>query len=284
MGYSLDNGADIAIINGASVQAQVSSGAGSHTLHVKAWGQQGAVCVTDVGLTVSATSNAPFIPSNAASVSGIQTLGDWVAVNDLGTGGGYSTGSMSLVSSPSRSGSARKFSTWFSNSGGERYHATFGDDTLATNFLYDAWVYLDGSAGVIANLEMDMNQTMPNGQTAIFGFQCDGYTSTWDYTVNAGSAWSPSDQWQHSSAYCNPRGWGRNTWHHVQISYSRDDSGNVNYKSVWLDGLQENINVTAFSAFALGWAPILLTNFQVDGLGAGGSPVVYLDDLTIYRW
>ena len=32
-----------------------------------------------------------------------------------------------------------------------------------------------------------MNQTMENGQTVIFGFQCDGYTSTWDYTRNAGT-------------------------------------------------------------------------------------------------
>jgi hypothetical protein len=53
---------------------------------------------------------------------------------------------------------------------------------------------------------------------------------------------------------------------------------------VWLDDVQENINTTVNSAFALGWAPALLTNFQVDGLGASGSNTVYLDDLTIYRW
>ncbi len=58
----------------------------------------------------------------------------------------------------------------------------------------------------------------------------------------------------------------------------------VTYKSVWLDGNQQPINVTAYSAFALGWAPTILTNFQMDGLGAGGAPVAFLDDLTIYRW
>jgi hypothetical protein len=129
-----------------------------------------------------------------------------------------------------------------------------------------------------------MNQTMPNGQTAIFGVQCDGYTSTWDYTKNAGSPTSPVDQWVHSSAYCNPRGWSTNTWHHVQIYYSRDSSGNIAYHSVWLDGLEENIGATVNSAFALGWAPTLLTNFQVDGLGSGGSSTVYLDKLVVYRW
>jgi hypothetical protein len=92
------------------------------------------------------------------------------------------------------------------------------------------------------------------------------------------------DRWAHSKAYCNPRGWSKNTWHHVQISYSRDQWGTVTYHSVWLDGLEEPINAKAYSAFALGWAPTLLTNFQVDGLGSGGSPTVYLDNLTVYRW
>lgn len=70
----------------------------------------------------------------------------------------------------------------------------------------------------------------------------------------------------------------------MQVYYSRDDSGNVTYHSVWLDGLQESINATVNSSFALGWGPALLTNFQVDGLGSKGSPVVYLDNLTVYRW
>jgi hypothetical protein len=38
------------------------------------------------------------------------------------------------------------------------------------------------------------------------------------------------------------------------------------------------------SAFALGWGSTLLTNFQVDGMGASGSPTVYIDELAIYRW
>jgi hypothetical protein len=39
------------------------------------------------------------------------------------------------------------------------------------------------------------------------------------------------------------------------------------------------------SAFAQGWSPTLLTNFQVDSYAAGSaSSTVYLDDLTIYRW
>jgi hypothetical protein len=53
---------------------------------------------------------------------------------------------------------------------------------------------------------------------------------------------------------------------------------------VWLDGTQSNINATVNSAFALGWAPVLLTNFQVDGLGASGTPIVYVNNMTLSRW
>src|SRR5580698_6015228 len=52
MGYSLDNSTDTTIVYSSSVNAQVQASTGSHTLHVKAWGNQGAVCVTDVAVSV----------------------------------------------------------------------------------------------------------------------------------------------------------------------------------------------------------------------------------------
>ena len=47
MGYSIDNG-DTTQINNTSFDEQVSASAGTHTVHVKAWGASGAVCVSDV--------------------------------------------------------------------------------------------------------------------------------------------------------------------------------------------------------------------------------------------
>ncbi len=283
MGYSFDNSTDTTIVNSTSINAHVSSGTGPHTLHVKAWGDQGASCVTDVAVTVTAAGSA-LVPSQASGVSSIESLSNWITAYDSSSGNGTASGTMSIVSSPSQNGHARAFLTRFSNSGGERYSVVFGDDETATNFLYDGWIYLNNQSSQIGNLELDMNQTMQNGQTVIFGFQCDGYSSTWDYTKNGGSPTSPSDQWVHSSAYCNPRSWSPNVWHHVQVYYSRDNSGNVTYHTVWLDGLQQSINATVNSAFALGWGPALLTNFQVDGLGASGAPIAYLDNLTVSRW
>jgi hypothetical protein len=286
MGYSLDNSSDTTMVNGSSIDTSVAASAGAHTLHVKSWGDKGASCVTDVSITVAATTEAAtgetVVPSDATSVSSLQTLSGWTASHDSGSSGS-SSGSMSLVSSPSYSGTARQLATSFSGSGGERYEVSFGDDTTSTNFFYDGWVYISGSASSIANLEMDMNQVMENGQTVIFGFQCDGYSGTWDFTENKGTASSPSDTWVHSSAACNPRSWSVNTWHHVQVNYSRTSAGVVTYYAVWLDGTESAINATVPSAFALGWGPTLLTNFQVDGLG-NGSATVYLDDLVVSRW
>lgn len=283
MGYSLDGSTNTTVVYSTSINSDVSTTIGTHTLHVKSWGSLGTPCVTDVPITVVAPPTAS-VPSYAIVTTGIQALKTWQAVNDTGWGSGTSTGTMSLAISPSLSGAAREFVISYKNSGGERYYVIFGTDSSPKHFLYDTWVYLASPSSDIANLEFDMNQVIWNGDTVIYGFQCDGYTNTWDYTANEGSRANFSDQWLHSTAYCNPREWSTNSWHHVQITYSRDSEGNVTYKSVWLDGLEEDIYATVPSAFALGWGNCLLTNFQVDGLGGYGSATAYLDNLTVYRW
>src|SRR6202042_886128 len=96
-----------------------------------------------------------LVPANAVSVSAIQAMSSWKAAYDSGTSGssGGASGATSIVETPSVSGEAREFSTNYTNSGGERYYASFGQDAKATHFLYDAWVYLDGSISKVANLE-----------------------------------------------------------------------------------------------------------------------------------
>jgi hypothetical protein len=230
------------------------------------------------------TANSSNVPSNATSVSGIQALTSWLADADS-AGTGSASGASGIVSNPALSGTARQFKTSYTNGGSERFYTTFGADAQATHFVYDGYVYIASPSNDVANIEMDTNQVIANGDTVIFGFQCDGYSKTWDYTANQGTPTSPNDVWVHSSATCNPQSWSANAWHHVQISYSHDNSGNVTYESVSLDGAQQTINATVNSAFALGWgAGALLTNFQIDGMGTSGTTTVYLDNLKIYRW
>ena len=58
----------------------------------------------------------------------------------------------------------------------------------------------------------------------------------------------------------------------------------MTYKTITLDGVQQKIYETVPSAFALGWGQVLLTNFQIDGIGSYGSATVYIDQLAISRW
>jgi hypothetical protein len=225
----------------------------------------------------------PTIPSNAISQTEVQTISGWRIKHDPGTSG-TSVGAMTLVSDPSLSGQAQQFDTSYTDWGGELYSLTYGNDTSSENFVYDAEVWIE-EGSQIGNLEMDNNQVMANGDTVIYAFQCAGDSNTWDYTENAGTPAAPIVKWVQSSAPCNPANWTPNAWHHVQISYSRDDSGNVTYQAVWLDGIEADINETVNSEFSLGWAlGTLITNFQVDGVGASGSSTLYLDELTISRW
>jgi len=293
MGYSFDSQSNTTIFSNTSSISVSASYSGltlgaTHTLHVKSWGSSGASCTTDVTFTAVANP-ATTVPSNATVVSNIQSNQSftWSASYDSGTGGSSSTnGSSQLATSPSLSGDSRQFITNYYDDGGERYYTSFGQDQTSQNFLYDTWVYVSSATtqGGLANLEFDMNQVTSNGQTVIYGFQCDGWNGVWDYTENSGTPTSYTDTWVHSTQACNPANWATNTWHHLQITYSRDTSGNVTYQSVWLDGVEQDINATVPSSFALGWGSTLLTNFQTDGKTSSGTIEAYLDELTVSRW
>ena len=284
MGYSFDDSTQTTIIEAAVINALVTAPTlGTHILHVKCWGIYGAAGVTNITLSVT---TGPAIPANATVVRNIQQLTTWKGNHDSGTNPGTSSGSSALVSAPSLTGQARRFSMTYLNYGGQIFYTVFGIDTWATHFVYDAQLYISGSSAGIGNIEMDLNQVTADGRTIIFGFQCDGYSRTWDYTINAGSPTEYVDKWVHSTAPCpSPSTWSVNTWHRIQIVESRDGYGNVTYESVWLDGVEYPLkNAVGNSAFALGWGSVLLTNFQIDGLGPKGSSTTYLDNLTVYRW
>lgn len=283
VGYSLDNSSYTATFSGQTMNGPVNAPNGWHTLHVKVWNSAGGICETDLSIDVTGGATS-VIPSDAIEVSSIQTLGDWTSIHDGGTPG-WSSGTMSLTSSPSMTGTARLFANEFNDFGGERYSAQFSGDGTSQNFFYDAWVYIANNADGFSNLEFDLNQTMTNGETVIMGFQCDSWIDRWDYTVNGGSPTQPWDTWLHSYAPCDVHKWGANQWHHVQIYFSHNSSGWVTYHAVWLDGHEEDLNLTVFSGFDLGWGPAITTNFQIDGDSSGTTwGNVYLDGLTVYRW
>ncbi|HKR26267.1 MAG TPA: hypothetical protein VJS11_02395 [Acidobacteriaceae bacterium] len=294
MAYSLDQQTSLSgLVNGTSLSTQVSASAGTHALHVKSWGPNYAACDTDLTVNVGTASATPAVTTSAMSVipagamvnKNIQSSGGWQDWFDTGTIVGSNTtasGTWSMVSSPSLSGSARQFVSTFVNNGGILYYDNVtgsSPDTTSQNWFVDQWVYVNAPSSSLANVEIDMNQVDPSGNTIIMGFQCDGWNNTWDYTYT-----DTGTHWIQSSQPCNPRNWSTNTWHHVQIYFSHDNQDNVTYHSVWFDGQEQDINKTVYSSLPLGWANSNILNFQIDGMGQSGTITTYLDNVNIYHW
>jgi hypothetical protein len=177
---------------------------------------------------------------------------------------------------------AREFYMTYTGRSGEIYHVSFAKDMNATHFVYDAYVYVTDPSQ-LANLEMDMNDVMPDGQTVILGTQCSVYSKSWEYTLQANGGF----HWHPSNIPCNPQTWSAKTWHHIQIASHRDNVGTATYDWVGVDGVYSNFqNASGNSSRPLGWAlGDLLINFQIDGASSGsGSNTIYTDQLTVYRW
>ena len=115
---------------------------------------------------------------------------------------------------PRRAATRASSSRPFKNYGGERYKASIADDVAAKNFLYDGWIRLENAASSVANIEMDLNQVMSNGLTVIFGFQCDKWSGTWDYTANKGNGEFASVDacGPLSGLVRTPANWSQNAW------------------------------------------------------------------------
>ena len=222
------------------------------------------------------------IPPYAISSGNLTGSSSWIWTHDSGTPGSSIGSSQFPVASPSLDGQAREFYVSYSDYGGERYSLTFAQDTESTHFVYDTYVYIDNPSQ-LANLEMDMNQVMANGETVIYAFQCSSYAGAWEYTTFNGT----TPQWHSTGLPCNPENWTANTWHHVQIASHRNSTGFVTFDWVNLDGTYKEIHgASGNAAVDLNWAPGALNlNFQLDGAGSNSSSVtVYADKLTIYRW
>jgi hypothetical protein len=208
--------------------------------------------------------------------------GGWQWSHDGGTSGTSTGSSYYAISSPSLGGTARQFTISYWNHGGEIYHLSFGNDAVATHFIYDTYVYITNPSQV-ANLELDMNQVLSNGQTVILGTQCSVYSGTWEYTYVS----SGHPHWHTSNLSCNPKSWSANAWHHIQIATHRNSSGVVTHDWVAIDGNKRYFsNAVGFSGLNLGWARgDLLINLQFDGASSSSGYIkAYIDKLFIQRW
>jgi hypothetical protein len=263
--------------------------AGTHTLHFKAWTRAGICPVVDSTIQVGTGTLPPpptggdpsGIPSNAVATADLDAATNWAHEHDAGTPGS-SRGSTVYPATTPLYDDAREFYMTYSDHGGERFHNSFAKDTASTHFVLDTYVYVV-NPDQLANLELDLNQVMANGETVIFGTQCSTYSKTWEWTYYSGG-W----HWHSSNIPCDTRKWTPNTWHHIQIGLHRDSNGYVTHDWVDFDGTHSTFSAnTSNSAKQLGWAKgSLVMNIQLDGYNKPGSGEVttYFHKTTYYRW
>jgi hypothetical protein len=198
----------------------------------------------------------------------------WCWEHDLDTPG-ESVGSSWLY------GPFRRFDVVWKRFAGERFHVALGaskQNSLNTTFTLDTWIYFNKLAHV-NNIEIDLNQVMPNGKTVIFGMQCNFPRRLWQYTTNVhGKA-----HWNDSNVACSKKWWTEAHWHHVILKYHRDSAGNVAYDSVNFDTkLMNFVGAWGPSSFGLGWEiGRQVANFQVDGDGTFAGTTAFLNSFTI---
>jgi hypothetical protein len=293
--YSIDNNATLFPGSVSDIDATgVAIGSGTHTIHFKSWLNGGAICPvvsstftisgsssSGGGTTSTGSSSGGTLPSNAVASANLDGLGSWATVHDTGTPGS-SSGSMVYPAKTPSYDDAREFYTTYSSGGGQRFHVSFDNNATSMNFALDTYVYVTDPTK-LQNLELDLNQVTSDGKTIMFNTQCSSDSKTWEYTVITNG----SDHWTPSNVPCNTLTWAPNTWHHIQIGYHRDNSGNVTHDWVNFDGTHSVFsNTTKPASESLGWAKgTLLTNVQVDGLSKGsGSITVYVHKMTFYHW
>ncbi len=239
--------------------------------------------------TTSTPSTAPATPPNTASADALpappanatvfdnieETTDNWRDCSDC-AGGTITTNYWTqLQSSPAMSGSSRQF---YNGGGGWAdvlWYKSLGNQNLATNFLWDFYVYFDEStASNVWSAEYDLYQSIA-GVELMIGSQCafgDGHWDIWDQAAG---------HWVSTTIAC-PR-FTPGTWHHIQWYMQRVSSTQYRYDTLVVDGQEHVVNQT-FSGSTEGWADVLGVQWQLD-LSSNGVPASeWIDNVKLTIW
>ena len=140
------------------------------------------------------------------------------------------------------------------------------------NFVYDVYFYANNIAASQA-LEFDINQFMaPQG--FIWGHECriaGGHE--WDTYDNVHKKWVPT------GIPCNPK---NNAWNHLVIQVARTASNQLLFKSITLNGVTANVNITRAPG-KTSWNAVTI-NYQQDGNSKMTGYSIWLDRLNFSYW
>lgn len=291
MGIYVDNNLTY-VVQGASMNTELSVGAGKHDTVVEEWDYCGGATYTHVAITVSGGGGG-----GGHVLSNIQASGGWREWGELAPAynicsapcNGVTFWMNRGISNPSRSGNATEFflggsvpysDVLFSNpvlgQGSTQGLPDSSHTLLPTihNFTYDAY-FFGSDLSVSQVLEFDVSMYF-NGLKLIWGQQC---------RIAGGHQWdiwdNPNGRWVSTGAPCNPVS---NAWNHVTIHMQRLSNNWLLFQSITLNGVTANINRSYGPASApSSWWGVTV-NYQMDGNHLQSPYTTYLDNFSLTYW
>jgi hypothetical protein len=273
------------VVQGASLNTQLSLSQGSHKTVVEEWDYCGGAAYSTVNITVA----------NSAKLSNIQANKGWdswgqlpPAYVDCSPCSGLTWSTAYGITSPSKSGNATQFNTggttpygvvlWYNPVMGQFSTQGLPDEghTLLPslhNFIYDTDFYVTNPA-VTQVLEFDVSMYM-NSVGMFWGTQCNHLGGgEWDVLNNV------TQQWSKTSVSCNVV----QGWNHLTLQMQRESDNSLLYQSITLNGVTANINATS-APFTVpsSWYGITV-NYQMDGDYKQSANTTYLDNLSLTYW
>lgn len=322
-------------VDNIDFQIASQSPAAAFTIHYKAWSSGGECTAdVDVNVNGNSTTevydlqtwsntgqsdngfygNLELCPQTSQVASA--TPGNWWWDWDTGTGqctypevgvnSSDNTTSYAGVTNPSQDGNSRVFYTVWQSSGGnpgERYSIDYANDSTPNYFVYNTYIYIPSPYPQnLEVIQLDTNWVDPNGNPLIFGMQCVHSTGTWEFSTedaNNNTTWRDPIGTGWTQAPCDPQSWTTNStpdgWHHVELAYHRDNSGDVIYDYIVVDAHYTTLSngwygYGTYQPQLHGdgpWNPgDLVLNFQVDGIDNNGNEAtaaVYADGMEMIR-
>jgi hypothetical protein len=269
------------VANGASLNTNLTLGAGTYHTVVEEWDNCGGATTTPVTITVGGSAFA-----------NLQHSGGW---GEYGQGppnfvdcspspcDGITFSMVQGIKSPSLSGASTQY-----NLGGTAgyFDALFNNHLIGAqssqgvldqnhtlvptlhNFTYDVYFY-GTNLGLSQALEFDINQFYDD-LGFIWGHECRiAGGNEWDIWDNVSQKWVPT------GVSCNPLS---NSWNHLTIQVQRTSNNQLLYQSITLNGLTSTLDRTYSPGSTSGWWGVTI-NYQMDGNYKQSPYSVYLDNL-----
>ena len=278
------------VVNGASLNTNLSLGPGTYNTVVQEWDKCGGAATTPIKITVNSSGSTFWNLHDSGGWNGYaQQPPTYADCNSCTPSGPGTTWAMyQWVKSPTLSGNSAQF-----NIGGNMDYSDvlwnnhlIGDfssqglpDTNHTlvpslhNFTYDVYFY-GSNLGASQALEFDINQFF-DGMGFTWGHECRiAGGNEWDVWDNVKMKWTPT------GISCYPL---ENAWNHLTVQVERTSSNQLLYQSITFNGVTHTLNWTYAPFSAPGWYGITI-NYQMDGNYEQSAYDVYLDKLNfIYQ-